>query len=94
MSHHLSARGRKPTCLIQGQCVSPILQQRGQGTAVLVFSPPPLFASHPQGVNPASGLPTIPDIHRLLEAVFFCFFFNSIVAGCKRKHISRSLISK
>lgn len=80
--HHLSARGHKPTCLIQGQCVSPILQRRGQGIAVLVFSPPPpLLASHPQGVNPASGLPTIPDIHHLLEAMLCNEFFFLIAAA-------------
>lgn len=40
----LRPRGPKSTRLPQGQCVSAILEQRGQGAAVLVYStPPPLF---------------------------------------------------
>lgn len=40
----LRPRGPKSTRHPQGQCVSAILEQRGQGAAVLVYSaPPPLL---------------------------------------------------
>lgn len=84
--HDLRAGGPKPTCLIQGQCVSPILEQRGQGTAALYIHLLPLYSlaiPRVQGVNPASGRPAI------LEAIL-CngIIKNSIVLLAVRRIVN------